>query len=76
MNIRDELKNIFEQKGVYISYDANDEELLLDSLQFISIIVDVEKTFNVEIDDSYFVQNKLHTFNSFVTLVSKLLNLA
>lgn len=63
------LIKIFEKKGIFDVSDSKYEKLLMDSLMFISLIVCIEKEFNIEIDDSYYVQNKLETFNDFKIMI-------
>lgn len=51
MNIREELQNIFEENGV----DTSDSQQLreIDSVQYITIIVEIEQKFNIVLPDSY-----------------------
>ena len=74
MDIINNLKNIFEQKGIFIPDNEFGEELLLDSLQFISIIIAIEEFFCIEISDEYFSKNLLNSFNDYIKIVDNLLS--
>ena len=73
MKIENKLREIFENKGIFIPTYAQNEPLFLDSLQFVSLLVEVEEQFNIEIDDSYYIQEKLSSFADFVEIIKKLL---
>lgn len=70
MNFKDDLKSVFEQTGVFISDEDLDEELILDSLQYLSLIVAIENYYSIEVEDSRL--SKLKTFNDFFDMVESL----
>ena len=42
MYVRDKLKTIFESVGIYLGDNEFNKELELDSLQFVTIIIEIE----------------------------------
>lgn len=74
MDFEKRLFDIFEQKGIFLSSDEKNDELELDSIQFISIIVDIENVFNLSFPDNVFISNNLKTFNQFIEEIQHLLN--
>ena len=69
--IEQSLYDIFEQKGIYLSETDKDDELEMDSLQFISIVIEIEYCFSISIDDDW-MTDKLKTFNDFLICVEKM----
>ncbi len=74
MKIINALREIFEQKGIFVSEEDFNESLSIDSLQFVSIIVEIENYFNITIDDCYMTQVELRSFNDFVKLIESISN--
>ena len=72
MNRIDKLKKIFKENGVDFINDEHIDLLEIDSIQFVSIIVDIETEFDIEIPEEYLNGTKLKTFDDFVLLVEKL----
>ena len=66
------LMKLFEQNGYLISEDSETEQLELDSLQFISILCDVENEFEISIPDDFFSGEGLSTFVDFYDLIKNL----
>ena len=62
-----EIKRIFFENG----YEIEDRTALLelDSLQFISIICDLEDFFKISVADDLLVGDRLSTFNDFCEMV-------
>lgn len=71
MNIREELQNIFEENGV----DTSDSQQLreIDSVQYITIIVEIEQKFNIVLPDSYIEKNVAEDFDVFVDMIQEIL---
>lgn len=65
----DQLNKIFLYSGIYLETDEYDDELQLDSIQFISLIVEIEKQFSIKIDEEYFADDTLKSFNDFLNLL-------
>lgn len=66
----DRLKKIFLENGIEVSYNL-DDELLFDSLQFISIITDIEDAFNIKINDEDLLYTNFKCFNDFYKYIQK-----
>lgn len=71
MNIREKLQNIFEENGV----DTSDSQQLreIDSVQYITIIVEIEQKFNIVLPDSYIEKNVAEDFDVFVDMIQEIL---
>ena len=74
MDLEKSLVNIFEQKGIFLSVDEKDDELDMDSIQFISIIVEIESVFEISIEDDDLLQSKFKTFRDFYEMIYLLKN--
>ena len=74
MNIVSDVKNVMEKNGVFVSEEDMNEELILDSLQFVSIIVELEMKFEIEIDDAFLLKNKCSSLNDFVVIIKEILD--
>lgn len=61
--------------GIFVDNDADNlplSELVQDSLTFITMIVELEKVFGVEIPDEYLNYDSLQTLDDIVVLIEKL----
>lgn len=69
-NIKKDLERIFDENGV----DSSDQQQLndIDSIQYISIIVEIEQLFNIVLPDFVLSQNKFIDFDRFVSIVTNL----
>lgn len=65
----DKLLQVFALSGIYLDKDEFDSELQLDSIQFISLIIEIEKQFDVSIDEEHFADDTLKSFNDFLNLL-------
>ena len=70
MQIKKRLKQIFESVGIYLDDDELDDELEIDSLQFVAVIVGIENEFLIRISNDFEDYSSLVTFNDFYNLVS------
>lgn len=66
MNTEQKLLDLFEKKGIFLSESEKDDELELDSIQFISMIIDIEETFSIRIDENDMLFEKFNTFNNYL----------
>lgn len=73
MSIREKVKTVLEQNGVYISDDW-DEELEFDSITFISTIVGLEKEFSCEVPGDMLLYENFKTFNMYVDNFTYIMN--
>ena len=66
------LRVIFERNGYPIIEGEENVQLRLDSLQFISIMCDVENEFEVAVPDELLTGKDLDTFNDILEAVREL----
>lgn len=66
------LRTIFAQNGYQVNSGDEDERLELDSLQFISIICDIENVFEITMPDHYLSGEDIDTFTDVLSIVEKL----
>lgn len=59
----------FESVGIFINDDSFDSPLILDSLQFVSLILEIEDSFLIRIGSEFFDYNDKKTFNDFYKYV-------
>lgn len=72
--IHDKLCDIFKDNGIILFPDEYDEPLTIDSLRFISIIVEIEEKFELIIPDEFFMLESRLTFNLVKSIVETLVN--
>ena len=67
MDIRNEIVRIFEENGV----DFSDSQQLsdVDSIRYVSIIVEIEQLLCITLPDFVLSQNKFKDFDEFVNIV-------
>lgn len=70
--LKKELKKIFSNNGLTLVEGEETKFLDLSSLRLISIIVDVENAFDIEIPDEYLRENALGSFSDFYELLHML----
>ena len=68
MNIKDTIIKILEENGIEIDDDG--VLLYVDSLSFISTIVDIEQKFNIEFPDEFLEIGKFDTVEDLVKVVA------
>lgn len=72
MDIKEKLIKLFSNLGIYVDDNNYDELLDLDSLQFASIIVSIEREFLIRLDDSLLVDGEqLLSFQDFLNLIEQ-----
>ena len=57
MNLKKIIEEILEQVGIYNG--ADNQVLEFDSLQYITLIVELEERFNITIDEEYCIKVKV-----------------
>lgn len=72
-DVEKKIYEVFLENGVNIVSDDPDDEILLDSIEFVSIIISLEDVFNIEVPDEYLLIEKLNTFEQFCDLVNTLI---
>lgn len=70
-----QLKTLFENVGVNIfeEHISQGEQLGIDSLQFVTVICDIENTFKIIVPDEYLSFEKLRTFNDYLDMIKVLI---
>lgn len=71
MNIHDKLIKIFDKNGIIIFDEDADISNEIDSLQFICLLVDVEKEFNIEMPYEHLTQMIMISFNDFKKVIEQ-----
>jgi acyl carrier protein len=66
------LKTIFAVNGYQINGKEEDWQLELDSLQFISIICDIENKFDIEIPENFLTGEGLDSYTDILNMVVKI----
>lgn len=69
----EQLKQIFRENGYPINKGEEMEQLELDSLQFISIICDIENEFSVAVPDEFLSGENLDVYQDILTMTINLL---
>ena len=72
--IANELMSLFKSNGIIIFEDKTDLPLEIDSLLFVSMIIQVEDRFHITIPDFYMSGSNLSTFRHYCELVQLLLS--
>ena len=78
MHTRERIEGCLNTVGILIdptSDDVNLNDYDVDSISFISFIVEVEKEFDIEIPDGYLYVEILQSLNGFVNLVEQLVDM-
>lgn len=71
MQIKEKLKSVFERVGIYLADEEFDQELEIDSFQFVSVIIALEEEFLIHISNEFEDYSSLITFNDFYKLVAE-----
>ncbi len=74
--IEERIMNAFNAVGIFMTpeeiRDAAIDEIIEDSLTYISFIVELEESFCIEIPDEYLLPERLSTFDSIITMIEDL----
>ena len=75
MDIREKLLEILNENGIYIDKnkttdDIDLREYIIDSMQFISFIVEIENKLNIEIPDECLIYDNISSLNGFSNIIS------
>ena len=79
MEIQEKLLSILEDNGIYIDRkqigdDIGLREYIADSLQFISFIVEIENSLNIEFPDEILLFDKIASLNGFSNAIKSILS--
>ena len=72
-NIEERLNRIISENGNDIASNNINEKLDIDSITFVSLIVEIENEFDIEIPDDYLLIEKLGTYSQFLDMIIDLL---
>lgn len=67
------LREIFADNGYFVYEGEEETQLQLDSLQFISIICDIENEFDLSVPEEVLSGEGLNNFYDFVVMVQKIM---
>ena len=73
-SIRKRVIKVLNDNGVSIIPELDDEKILLDSIEFISVIVGLEEEFNIAIPEEILTFEALQTIEQFVNMISFLVH--
>lgn len=68
MNIKTEIERIFDENGINITDPDSLENI--DSIQYVTIIVEIEQFFNITLPDYFLVDNALADFQKLINIVT------
>lgn len=71
MDINLKVEKIFEENGVNITDPESLENI--DSIQYVTIIVEIEQLFNITLPDYFLAENALVDFPKLVNIISNIL---
>lgn len=77
-DIKKLILEILDKNGIYIAPTEAEEDLdlrefILDSLQYVNLIVELEKSLDIEFPDEILQYDNLSSINGFVSLISEML---
>lgn len=75
IDIRERLLQVMNSNGYTVDKENPTEELMFDSLQFISTIVEIENEFEISVSDEYLTAEELNNFNEYFNMVLSTLSL-
>ncbi len=73
-SIRKRVIKVLNDNEVSIIPELDDEKILLDSIEFISVIVGLEEEFNIAIPEEFLTFEALQTIEQFVNMISFLVH--
>ena len=68
--LKEKIKGILEECGIELLDYEEDEELGIDSMQYVSLIIQLEDYFNIIIDDEYIIEKDI-TLREIIEMVRK-----
>ena len=74
MNIHDQIVEIFEENGVDV--ENADSFYNIESIQYISIIVDIEQKFDVSLPDYILTRDDILNFDQFADIVKEVITVS
>ena len=74
MNIHDQIVEIFEENGIDV--ENADSFNNIESIQYISIIVDIEQKFDVSLPDYILTRDDILNFDQFADIVKEVITVS
>lgn len=71
--VEDKVKDIFQKLGIVV--ETSEDEIILDSLQFINIVVSIEDEFSIVIEEKYLSMKHLKSFSDYINLINQYLGI-
>lgn len=77
VNVREKLFEILEESGLYVERKSSEEDIdlreyIVDSVQFMSFIVEIESQLNIEIPDEVLAYDSLASLNGFASILQSI----
>jgi acyl carrier protein len=77
--VRERLLGILEESGLYVEQKSSGEDLdlreyIVDSVQFMSFVVEIESQFNIEMPDEVLVYDKLGSLNGLAAIIESIVD--
>jgi len=71
-NIRDIVYEVIDEMGIYIDITEEDfdlSEYIVDSLQFLTFVINLEERLGIEIPDDLLLYDKMYSFNGYCRML-------
>lgn len=71
-NIRDIVYEVIDEMGIYIDITEEDfdlSEYIVDSLQFLTFVINLEERLGIEIPDDLLLYDKMYSFNGYCKML-------
>jgi len=73
-DLRSRIITILEHNGLIFDGMSEDSTLVFDSIQFITVIVELEEEFDIEIPDEYLLSEEISCIDSIVNIVNNIMS--
>jgi acyl carrier protein len=79
MDVREKILEILDTNGIWVDADIAEDDIdlreyIVDSFQFISFIVEIEKEFNMEFPEEFLLFDKIASLNGFSNIIKSILS--
>jgi acyl carrier protein len=76
---RERLLGILEESGLYVEQKSSGEDLdlreyIVDSVQFMSFVVEIESQFNIEMPDEALAYERFASLNGLATIIESIIS--
>lgn len=78
MEVRDKLLILLEENGIFITKEETEDDIdlrdyITDSIQFVSLIVEIEKELNIEFPNELLLFDSIASLNGFSNTIKSIL---